>query len=86
MDNAEEILVIILSTFLAIFIGLAIVLTINLMKLTKKLRSIAEHAEAAATNVEAASTMFKNAAGPLAAGKFIMNMADAVINKQKGRK
>ncbi len=85
MENATEILVVILSAFLAIFLALGIALLIGLLKLTKILRNVAEHAENVATNVDAAAALFKNAAGPLAAGKFLMNIAEAVKSKKKGR-
>lgn len=85
MENAAEILVVILSVFLAIFLILGIVLTIALIKLTQTIKRIAETAEHAMGNVQAAAAVFKNAAGPLAAGKFVMNIVDTVLNKRKGK-
>lgn len=86
MESAAEILVIILSAFLAIFLVLGIALIIALLKLTQTIKRIAETAEHAMGNVEAATAVFKNAAGPLAAGKFVMNIVNAVLSgKRKGK-
>ncbi len=85
MDGAAEVLVIILSVVLTIFLIVAIILTIILIKLGKVLQRIAGKAEGLVDNVETAAAAFKNAAGPLAAGKFLMNIADMVIKKRKGK-
>lgn len=86
MENANEILVIILSSFLALFLLLGIILTVILIKLTKSISRVVEKAEGAVGNVEAAAAMFKNAAGPMAAGKFLMNIAELFTNNKKGKK
>lgn len=83
MENATEILVIILSVFLAIFLVLGITLTIALIKLTKTIKRIADKADGVVGNVEAASAALKNVAGPLATGKFVMNIVDAVLKNKK---
>lgn len=85
MENAAEVLVIILSVFLAIFLILGIVLTIALIRLTQTIKRVAETAENAMGNVKAATATFKNAAGPLAAGKFVVNIVDSVLSKRKGK-
>jgi uncharacterized protein YoxC len=84
MENAETILVIILSTTLAIFLVLGIILISALIKLTSKMREIANTAQQVADNVESASEVLKNTAGPLAAGKILVNIADAVFKKRRG--
>lgn len=78
-----EILVVILSVFLAIFLVLGIILTIILIKLTRTINRVAEKAEGVVGNVSAAASAFKNAAGPLAAGKFLVNIVETVLNKKK---
>lgn len=85
MDNAETILVIFLSTFLAFFLFLAVLLTINLLRLVKKLNQIADTAGEIVDNVESASETLKKAAGPLATGKFLLNIADLVMKTRKGK-
>lgn len=64
--DAFEILVIILSVTLAIFLVLAIIATTYLIKILKKVNLITEHAESVASNIESASEKFRQAAGPAA--------------------
>jgi cell division protein FtsB len=64
--DAYQILVIILSVTLAIFLLLAISLTIGLIKLVKQLNITAEKADTIVSNVESASESIKNMAGPAA--------------------
>ena len=71
MTSAEQTLVIILSSFLAIFLILAITVAILAIKLLNKLRGIADNAESITANIEAASDSFRSAAGPLAFSKII---------------
>ena len=86
MENAYEILVIILSSFLALFLLLAIILTVMFIRISKAVSRIVDKAEGAVNNVEMAASMFKNAAGPLAAGKIIMNIMDLFAGNKKGKK
>lgn len=65
--DAFEILVVILSVALAIFLILSIVAVSFLIVLLKKAKAIGDHAEAVAQNIEDASHKFKSAAGPAAA-------------------
>lgn len=83
MEEASTILVIILSSVLSVFLIVCIIFVIALVKLTKKVQEIADKADHVASNVESVSEAFRNAAGPLAAGKVIMNIVDMVTNKGK---
>ncbi len=83
MENAETILIIILSVTLTIFLIVGIVLGVWLARLVKNLNSVALKAQEIVDNVESASEVLKKAAGPLAAGKFLINIAD-LIKKRKG--
>ena len=64
--DAFEILVVILSVTLAIFLILSIVAVSYLIFILKKAKIISEHAEHIAENVEEASNKFKSVAGPAA--------------------
>lgn len=86
MDGAAEVLVIILAVVLTVFLVLGIILTVILIKLSKSLQRIAEKADGVVGNVEAAAAAFRNVAGPLAAGKFFVNIAEAVFKKKGGKK
>lgn len=81
-----EILVVILSVFLALFLLLGIIATILCIKLTKSINRVVQKAEDAVGNIEHATNMFKNVAGPLATGKFLMNIADYFMNNMNKRK
>lgn len=83
MEGAAEVLVIILSAVLALFLVLGIALFIMLIRLTRTISRMAEKAEHVAGNVESAAAAFKNAAGPLAAGKFLVNVAEMFIKKKR---
>jgi hypothetical protein len=85
MNTAEQILIVTLAAFLALFLLLAIVLISKLIALANKLNSIADTAREVASNVESATEMLKRTAGPVAVGRFFMNVADTVM-KHKGRK
>jgi hypothetical protein len=82
MHNAESILVIIVSSFLTLFLIVTIVLILLLIKLVKQLRIIADKAEKAVESVEHAGEIFKNTAGPLGAMKFMRNVYKQ-FNKNK---
>lgn len=85
MNTTEQILLIILSSFLALFLLLSIILVISLLKLSKKMHAVAEKAYEAVGRVEDVSDMFKKTVGPVALGKFFVNIAEAVAKHKKGK-
>ena len=85
MENAQTILVIVLASFLALFLLLGIVLTVKLIQVVNRLKEVAEKARDVADNVEAAAEMIKKTAGPLAVGRFLVNIADVVMKRKKGK-
>jgi hypothetical protein len=87
MNTGLTILVWIISVMLGIFLLLAIAALIMVLKLMKELKRIAEKAEKLADSAEAVGEFFRKSAGPLAFGKFLTNIADAVIkHKQAGKR
>lgn len=78
MDNAEQILVIIVSSALTIFLVFFILVLFKLLKVLNQIKRIGDHAEHVAENVEQTSAYFQKAAGPMAILKVISNIADAV--------
>ena len=93
MNTAEQILVVILSSFLALFLFLGIVLVVALLKFTKKMNAIADSAheivskaQDIADKVENVSDMFKRTAGPVALGRHLMNIYEMVTNHKKRSK
>lgn len=70
MNTAEQILVIFLSTALAIFLVLAIVAAVQVVRLLKKLETLAEAAESVSDNIRQAverATMLTTLQGVLGA-------------------
>lgn len=82
MNTTESVLLIILSVFLALFLSLAIAVTILTIKLIKSVRSIVLKAETIVDSVETAADVVKNASGPLATLKVIKNIIDLVQHKK----
>lgn len=61
---------------------LAIIATTLIIKVLRHINTIAEKAESIADKAEAVSEFFQKSAGPLAIGRFITNMAEAVFQKR----
>lgn len=71
-----NILVIILSLTLLVFLVLAITVSIYAIKVLNHLKRITAKAEQVAHNVESVSQFFKHSAGPVAVGKLLSNIID----------
>ncbi len=85
--DSYDILVIILSITLAIFLVVAIILAIGLIKLVKDVRKITAKAGEIVDDVEAVSGFFRKAAGPVAITSLINNIVTTVADfNKKGKK
>lgn len=80
-----QILVIILSTLLAIFLVLGIVIAVFVVKITKTVKRITQQAEQVVDRADYISTFFKQTATPIALLKLMTNVFDA-IGKKGGKK
>ena len=74
MDSAAQVLVIIVSSALAVFLVAAIVLTVLIIQLVKKVKIVADHAEKAVETVTAAGEALKRASGPVSMFKAISTL------------
>lgn len=83
--SSYDILVIILSVALAVFLLLAIILTVFMIKLVSQLRIISKKAEDIVDDVEAVSGFFRKSAGPVAVTSLISNIVSKV-SEMKGKK
>lgn len=81
LSTSQQILVIFLSTALAVLLVLAIAVAIAVLKLVKTLREIAAKAEKVVESAEAVGEVFKKAAGPLGLLRFLANMVEMVKHK-----
>jgi predicted PurR-regulated permease PerM len=80
MSSYDQILVYILSTFLAIFLVLAIIVLVLVIKLMQQIRELANRAEHLADNAEKVGEFFANAGGPLALMKVVANIVKHATN------
>lgn len=86
MENAQTILVIILSTALAISLVLSIILLVLCIRIAKTIRRITDKAEQIADKAEDFAEFVSHAGSSLAAGKIIANIFDLVTGKNKSKR
>lgn len=75
METATQVLVIIVSATLTIFLILAIVVAILAIKVLRSFKRFAEKAELIAQKAESLSSFFEQASGKLFIGKLLANLA-----------
>ena len=80
-----EVIVIILSVFLLLFLGLAIFLLVKIIQIIKMVKRITEHAEQVADRAEHISAFFEKTATPVALMKLVTNFSD-IFQKKRGKK
>lgn len=87
MNTASEILVIIVSVILSIFLLVSIILVVYITKLVKDLRAVAAHAEKVITSAESIGDVFRKSAGPVSLLNFARTVMQTVAeHKNKGDK
>lgn len=85
MDQAAEILVIIVSSVLSVFLVVAIILGIYLIKLTAEIRNLAKTAQNTVSHIDSAVVGVSKLTSPL----FVAEMVNRYIKKfttKKGKK
>jgi len=83
MSSAAEVLVVILSIFLAMFLLLGIVLTVYLIRLTQQIRRISDSAGRTVESVETVVTGVAKVTSPVFVAKMVNQ---AIKNFTKSRK
>ena len=83
MDTASEVLVIIVSVTLAIFLILASVATVKLIQILNHVKHITEKGEKLADTAEAVGHFFQVSAGPAALAKLVANIAHSFTTKKR---
>lgn len=83
INNAESILIIILSCTLVIFLTVGIVVGVLTAKLISSARELVKKAEHFVDSAESAAAAIKNVGGPLAAFKLIRNVMEMFNKKRK---
>lgn len=83
MEDAQTILIIILSVTLTIFLLVSIVLLVLVIKMVRSIKRVTDKAEALADKAETIADVFKHASTPIMIAKFFSNMADNFKSKSK---
>lgn len=83
MQDAAEILVIILSVFLALFLLLATILVVLLIKITKQIKSVTEAAKSTVDTANGFVATMSKAAAPAVISKFVAQAISSFIAKKK---
>lgn len=83
MNTTFDVLVIVLSSLLGIFLILSIVSVILVLKVVKSVRRIVAKGEQVVDSAEAAAEMFKRASGPLGAIRTFANIVDTITKHRK---
>ncbi|HSX34828.1 MAG TPA: hypothetical protein VLF62_04250 [Candidatus Saccharimonadales bacterium] len=83
MNTTEQILLIILSAALALFLLLAIVIAVQVVRLVKTLRSIADRAQELVNSAENTAEMLKNAVGKVSVLRFAHSVFEMVTKHKK---
>lgn len=83
MNTTEHILLIVLAAALALFLLLAIVITVQVIRLLKTINKITDKAERVIETAENVGEVFKNAAGPLALMRIVSNVVNTVTKATK---
>lgn len=80
LDSAAEILLIIVSSVLALFLVILIVLAVKIIKITRSLRRITERAERISAKAETIGEYIAKSSGPAVAVKSVISMVSNLVN------
>lgn len=81
MENAQEILVIILAVFLAIFLVLNIIFLVIAIKIAVTVKRVTQKAESLADKAEAFGEFVQHAATPMIIGRLLSNVSDTLFKR-----
>jgi len=85
MNTAEQIILVILAAALAVFLILAIVIAIHVIRLIKTVEKLAGKAEHLVDSAESAADMVRNTVGQLSVLRFVHHIVD-MVTKSKDKK
>lgn len=83
MNTAEQILVVILASALAVFLVLAIIIAVQLIRLMKVLNRVAGKAQEFVDSAEKTAELVRGAVGQLSVMRFVQNVFDMVQRRTK---
>lgn len=86
MSTTAEILIIIVSAALTIFLLAAIAVLVLVIKILRKVKHITNAAENVVDSVEAVGEAAKHASGPMTIFRLVYNMVDKAKSKRDKKK
>ncbi len=86
ISTTEQIILVILSLTLAIFLTVSIIATIKVIQILDHLKKITIKAESIADKAESVTTFFQNTTGHVALGKLLSNIFNASREHKTGKK
>ena len=86
MENSKEILVIILSSFLALSLLLSIIFLVIAIKVVLIVKRVTAKAEALADKAEAVGDFVQHAATPMIIGRILSTVSDHFFKRTKKSK
>lgn len=86
MDQAAEILVIIVSSVLSIFLIVAIILGIYLIRLTAEIKRLAKTAQNTVSHIDSAVVGVSKLTSPLFVAELVSRYIKKFTKKEKGKK
>lgn len=81
--DAMQVLVVILSSFLALFLLLAIALVILLIKVTRQIKSVTTTAQSAAEHINSIASGVSKVASPALIAKLVLEQVNKVLKEGK---
>lgn len=84
LNTTQQVLLIILSSFLALFLITGIIFGVIAIKIMRHIKRITEKAEQIADKAESVTTFFQQTAGPAAMAKLVSNIVHT-IREHKGK-
>lgn len=85
MENAFEILVVVLSSLLGIFLIIAIIVSVMVYKLVKAIREIVDKGEQFVDNAQEFSATFARNASAAGLVRLLMKFVAKSVNNKRGR-
>jgi hypothetical protein len=85
MNTTFDVLVIVLSCLLGLFLILSIIVTILILKIVGSVKRLVAKGEEVIDSAEAAAAMIKKASGPIGAIRTITSLIETVAKHKRGK-
>ena len=85
MNTTFDILVIVLSCLLGLFLILSIIVIVFVLKIIASVKRLILKAEDAIDSAEEAAAMLKRASGPIGAARTISGLVETILKHTKGK-